>query len=119
MHLHVAKFVNLYLISETKPIVRDMMRVPLERVWEEIVRHGGMNFVFIAKTNICCPQVSGTVSEPSYASHNLEAMQKNGVISDQDWWSVEMTCSQLFVGKYHRNHGLKNCIDPAFLLQLA
>ena len=80
--------------------------------------YAGMNLMFLLGTNASFPQVSGNVSEPSYASHNLEAMQKDGVISDQDWWNVEMTCSQQFVGKYHRNHGLKNCIDPAFLLQL-
>ncbi|KAI0093002.1 cytochrome P450 [Irpex rosettiformis] len=64
-------------IKEMRPKLLYMMRMPLESVWLEL---------------------SGKVVEPSYASRNLEALAKNGKISDRDWWIIEMTSNQLLTG---------------------
>ncbi|KAI0755470.1 cytochrome P450 [Irpex lacteus] len=72
-----AWFVNY--IKETRPIVLHMMNMPMRRVWEEMI--------------------AGKIAQPSFTSERLEAASVDGKISARDWWEIEMTSSQLFVGQ--------------------
>ncbi|KAI0092639.1 cytochrome P450 [Irpex rosettiformis] len=65
-------------IKETRPILLNMIRMPLERAWQEVL--------------------SDSVTMPSYASNHLRAASKDGKISEQDWWTIGMSSSQLITG---------------------
>lgn len=68
---------------------------------------------FIPYADLVHSQIAGKIAQPSFTSERLEAAFVDGKISARDWWEIEMTSSQLFVGQC----GLRSANDAVSWLE--